>query len=431
VIPLDRRRRWYRLHRLFRELLRTQLERDEPAMARQLTRRAAVWCMGNDLPEAAVDYAIAAGDADQAARLVVDVALPTYAAGRLSTLQRWFDWLETSGQAERHGPLALLGAWVSALTGRPAAAERWRETVERWPSDDPAGGGTLPVDGSLALLEAALCRRGVERMQADAETALRLAPTGTPPQAAAQLLLGIAYLLAGDLGSADHSLANAAQAGEELGVDVATIAFAERSILAMGRGDWSQAELLTERARAGARPEWLERYAASALLDAALARLDVHRGDVPQARSDLAHAEDLRPQLTYALPHLAVQVRLELARTYLALTDVAAAKSALWEADSVLWQRPDLGVLQGQAEELRARLGAMRTGAIGASSLTPAEVRLLRLLGTHDSFREIGGQLYLSQHTVKSHALSIYRKFGVSSRSEAIRYARDLGLLIQ
>jgi LuxR family maltose regulon positive regulatory protein len=88
-------------------------------------------------------------------------------------------------------------------------------------------------------------------------------------------------------------------------------------------------------------------------------------------------------------------------------------------------------VLRGQAEELRAQLGAMRRGAIGASSLTAAEVRLLRLLGTHFSFREIGGQLYLSQHTVKSQALSIYRKFGVSSRSEAIQYARDLGLLLQ
>ena len=168
-----------------------------------------------------------------------------------------------------------------------------------------------------------------------------------------------------------------------------------------------------------------------ALLDAVLARLAIHRGDVPRARSALARAEDLRRRLTYALPHLAVQVRLELAHTYLALTDVAAAKRALWEVDNVFRQRPDLGVLRGQAEELRAQLGAMRTGAMGASSLTAAEVRLLRLLGTYYSFREVGGQLHLSQHTVKSQALSIYRKFGVSSRSEAIQYARDLGLHVQ
>jgi LuxR family maltose regulon positive regulatory protein len=431
VIPVDRRRRWYRLHRLFRDVLRSQLERDEPEVAVRLIRRASEWCEGNDLPEAAVDYAMAAGDPDRAARLVVRVALPAYAGGRLSDLERWFDWLEAAGFADRHQAIALVGAWVNALAGRPAAAERWTEAAERQASDDPPVDGILPVDGSLALLKAALCRRGVQEMRTDATNALSLAPTGSPPQATAQLLLGIAHLLAGDLSSADHSLANAAQAGEELGVDVAPVALAERSILAMGRGDWPLAEDLAERARGSAHPEWLERYPASALLYAALARLAVHRGDVPQARSDLAHAEGLRPQLTYALPHLAVQVRLELARTYLALTDVAAAKTTLWEVDNLLWNRPDLGVLLDQAEELGAQLGAMREGTIGASSLTGAEVRLLRLLGTHYSFREIGGQLYLSQHTVKSQAMSIYRKFGVSSRSQAIQHARDLGLVLQ
>ena len=426
VIPLDRRRRWYRLHRLFRELLRSRLERDEPALATQLTRRAADWCERNGLPEAAVDYAIAAGDAGRAVRLVVEVALPTYSAGGLATLQRWFDWLESVGAADRYAAVPLLGAWVHALGGHPAAAERWTEAVERWPD-----GGADQTDGPLALLKAALCRHGVKQMRADARAAFGLAPTGSELLAAAQLLVAIADLLAGDLDSADHGLAVAAQVGEELGADVALVALAERSILAMGRGDWQQAELLAERARSAAREEWLEQYVSSALLHVVLARLAIHHGDVPQARSALACAEGLRPKLTYALPHLAVQVRLELARCYLALTDLSAAKTAMWEVDSLLWQRPDLGALRDQAEELRTQLGAMRKGPMGGSSLTPAEVRLLRLLGTHYSFREIGGQLYLSQHTVKSQAMSIYRKFGVSSRGEAIQYARDLGLLVQ
>ena len=124
-------------------------------------------------------------------------------------------------------------------------------------------------------------------------------------------------------------------------------------------------------------------------------------------------------------------MRLELARNYLALTDAAAARTMLWEADDLLSRRPRLGLLRDQAAELHAQLDAMRMDAVGSSSLTAAEVRLLRLLGTHYSFREIGGQLYLSQHTVKSQAMSIYRKFGVSSRSEAIRHARDLGLLVE
>jgi LuxR family maltose regulon positive regulatory protein len=103
----------------------------------------------------------------------------------------------------------------------------------------------------------------------------------------------------------------------------------------------------------------------------------------------------------------------------------------LREADEVLRRRPHLGILGRQADELRAELDAARMEAIGSSSLTAAELRLLRLLGTHHSFRGIGEQLYLSRHTVKSHAMSIYRKLGVSSRGEAIQRARELGLLAE
>jgi LuxR family maltose regulon positive regulatory protein len=66
---------------------------------------------------------------------------------------------------------------------------------------------------------------------------------------------------------------------------------------------------------------------------------------------------------------------------------------------------------------------------LGASSLTAAELRLLPLLATHLTFREIGQRLHLSPHTVKTHALSIYRKLGVSSRSQAIQHTQRLGLL--
>ena len=64
-----------------------------------------------------------------------------------------------------------------------------------------------------------------------------------------------------------------------------------------------------------------------------------------------------------------------------------------------------------------------------ASSLTPAERRLLPLLATHLSFREIGANLYISRNTVKTQAIAVYRKFGVTSRSAAIARAIDLGLI--
>ena len=60
--------------------------------------------------------------------------------------------------------------------------------------------------------------------------------------------------------------------------------------------------------------------------------------------------------------------------------------------------------------------------------LTAAELRLLPLLATHLSFPEIAGEMFLSRHTVKSQAISIYRKLGASSRSQAITLSRELGL---
>jgi LuxR family transcriptional regulator, maltose regulon positive regulatory protein len=50
------------------------------------------------------------------------------------------------------------------------------------------------------------------------------------------------------------------------------------------------------------------------------------------------------------------------------------------------------------------------------------------LLSTHLSFREMGERLHISQHTVKSQALSVYRKLGVSSRSQAIQCIQQTGL---
>jgi LuxR family maltose regulon positive regulatory protein len=55
-------------------------------------------------------------------------------------------------------------------------------------------------------------------------------------------------------------------------------------------------------------------------------------------------------------------------------------------------------------------------------------MRLLPLLSTHLSFREMGERLFVSSHTVKTQVYSVYRKLGVSSRSEAVARVQELGL---
>jgi LuxR family maltose regulon positive regulatory protein len=146
------------------------------------------------------------------------------------------------------------------------------------------------------------------------------------------------------------------------------------------------------------------------------------------ARYYVGRAARLRPLLTYALPVVSVQALLELTRSYIALPDPGGAAAALEQVHDILQQRPDLGVLPGQAEKLQSRLAKITEVAVGASSLTAAELRLLPLLPTHLSFREIGERLYLSKNTVKTQAYSVYRKLGVSSRSGAVARMHELGL---
>jgi LuxR family transcriptional regulator, maltose regulon positive regulatory protein len=144
----------------------------------------------------------------------------------------------------------------------------------------------------------------------------------------------------------------------------------------------------------------------------------------------LVSAQRLRPLLTYAHPHLAVQTRIELIRVHLALADLAGARTLMREIDEILKRRPELGTLVGEAQALRARLSAEHAPtAPGVSSLTAAELRVLPLLATHLSFPEIGAEIFLSPHTVKSQAMSIYRKLDASSRHQAVTRSRELGLL--
>jgi len=100
------------------------------------------------------------------------------------------------------------------------------------------------------------------------------------------------------------------------------------------------------------------------------------------------------------------------------------------EVDEILAHRPDLGTLTTQAVELRTHIGSVRSGrSPGPTTLTAAELRLLTFLPTHLSFREIGARLFVSPNTVKTQAISVYRKLGVSTRSDAVQAARALRLL--
>jgi LuxR family transcriptional regulator, maltose regulon positive regulatory protein len=427
LVPLDRRGFWYRYHHLFRDMLLAELERLEPGLLPVLRRRAAAWCEANDRPEEALEYAMAAGDVDTAARLVQRLWLPTDRQGRFVTLQRWFRWLEQRDEIGRYPLIVVSAAVVAAETGRPADAERWADTVDTWQYGDSSRPADPVTEAWAGVLRAIMCRCGVEQMRTDADEAVRKFAAANTMMPVALLCQAFARILSDDHDGSDALLEEAARIAGEVGShEVQADALCERSLLAMANGDWSRAEILAAQAREALRPIGMETLLASAVL----ARGAVHRGDLTAARRELVSAQRLRPLLTYAIPHLAVQARIQLIHVHLALADVAGARTLLREIEEILKRRPDLGTLTGEARELRARLSAERAPATpGVSSLTTAELRILPMLATHLSFPEIGAEMFLSPHTVKSQAMSIYRKLGASSRNQAVIRSRELGLL--
>jgi LuxR family maltose regulon positive regulatory protein len=431
LVPLDRRGEWYRYHHLFRDMLLAELHRLEPGLLPVLRRRAAGWYLRNGWPEEALEYSMAAGDVDEAARLAGQLVVPAYRQGRVRTIQRWFGWLEDRGGIEGRPMVAVLASLFSALTGRPVDAERWADAVDRWQYGDGNRPGDPSAEAWAALLRAILCRRGVEQMRADADEAVHLFAAGTFLTPAPALLQGVARILGGDHDGGDLSLEDAVSIGQETDApDDLAVALCQRSLVAMARGQWSRAEVLAGQARTALRRARIEESYATPLICALRARAALHRGDVPAAREQLVDAQRLRPLLTYALPYLAVQTRIELARVHLALADQAGARTLMREVDDLLRRRPGLGTLTGEAGTLRAQLSRERgSGVPGASALTTAELRLLPLLSTHLSFPEIGQELFLSRSTIKTEAMSIYRKLGASSRTQAVTRSRELGLL--
>jgi LuxR family transcriptional regulator, maltose regulon positive regulatory protein len=431
LVPLDRRGKWYRYHHLFRDMLLADLDRLEPELIPVLRRRAAAWCARNGLPEPALEYCIAAGDVETAADLVGRLVLPTYQQGRVATVQRWFRWLQDRGGIGKHPMAAVLASVVSAVTGRPAEAQRWADVVDQWQFGGAPRPDDPPAEAWAALVRAVLCRGGVKQMRADADEAVRRFAAEGIRAPIAPLCQGLARILSGDLDGGDASFADAVVIATEAGAPEGLAeALSERSLVAMARGDWSRAEDLEEQARGTLRRAGIEDSYATTLVSAVAARVALHRGDAQAARQHLVGAQRTRGLLTYAFPHLAVQARIELIRVRLALGDLAGARTLMQEVNELLRHRPALGSLVGEAQALRDQLASQRGSSIpGASSLTAAELRLLPMLSTHLSFAEIAAEMSLSRSTISSQAMSIYRKLEAGSRSQAVARSRELGLL--
>ena len=188
LVPLDRRRGWYRYHALFREFLLGELRRVEPDVIAKLHLRAADWYESNGSPALALEHLLNTTERDRCVQLVTELALPTYQAGQMSTVQRWLSTLGDSA-IEEYPPLAVLAGWIAVLTGQTADAQRWAAFLDTASFDLMPVDGTASFESARAMLRAPMCRAGPEQMATDASFAVAEEPPWSPWRATALVLV--------------------------------------------------------------------------------------------------------------------------------------------------------------------------------------------------------------------------------------------------
>ena len=427
LVPLDRRRDWYRYHALFREFLLAELRRFEPDAVMKLHLRAADWYEANGSGPMAVEHLLNTNERDRCVQLVTSLVLPIYLNGQISTAVRWLSTLGNDA-IEGYPPLLVLAGWIAALSGEVVETERLTAVLDTASYDEVPADGSASFASARAMLLSMVCPTGATQAAADAELALAVEPVWSPWRDQALCLAGEAALVVGDVARSRELFGDLFALGVDS--DATVLGRAEVAVLDMGRDRWSEAAEHVNAALLMIERTHMSDYSTSALAFAAAARLAVHRGDRAGAERHLTAAMRARVHCTAALPVMAVRVRLHMSKAYLSLGDRAAAHHLLREIDDVLRVRPDLGALVAEVTEFRDVVAsASQSGAAGLPPLSPAELRLLPYLQTHLTFSEIGERLFVSRNTVSSQASSIYRKLGASSRNDAVTQATANGLI--
>ena len=235
----------------------------------------------------------------------------------------------------------------------------------------------------------------------------------------------------------DHALARRRlEEGERLAgafgtVTIRAMCLAQLASVAVAEESWSLGASLARQAAAEVRSEGLADIATLAPVFTISALTLAHQGEVESARRGDPARE--APARRRRHPGRAVVRRRGPPQPRArepAPRRRGRGPDAPVEARRAAATAADLGSLNDVLEELTAMAdGFSAGGEDGPSALTTAEVRLLHFLPTHLTFAEIGERVHLSRNTVKTQAVSVYRKLDVSSRSDAVERATELGLL--
>jgi len=418
----------YAMHPLFAEALRAALARDEPALAPELHRRAGDFYATRGRIDAAVRHALAAGDVDGATALVFSV-MPGYeASGRASTLVAWLKRFPEI-EIERRPALALTRAWTRIDAGDGDGARAFLALARRAGQGERLPGGA-PVEALAALTEAALTEGGVAEVVRLSVESRALDDEERPWDCVAFLFEGACRHIAGDRERATVLLRECVESSGTLMPSVNALALSQLALMAIESDDFDGAGDLAGRARRRVDGNRLNDYATHAFTFAVSALVAARRGELDIAASEARHSAGLLALFQHVSPWLTAQATVVLTRAVLRMGDLAAARSLASDAQRALRGLPDAVVLHELLDDAWERIQASGLELpLGPSSLTTAERRVLQHLPSHLTFRQIGERLHVSQNTVKTQALAVYRKLDVNSRADAVRRGQELGLL--
>ena len=435
LIPLDESRSWFRFHHLFASAARSELELADPERVPRLHAAAARWFREHGHVDEAVMHSLASGSTSDASELVQASWLNYVGSGRAATVVGWLDSLGPS--AIDGDPAArVTAAWMAALSGDQSALAEHLAGLEEVKELGPLPDGTRTVESAIGMIQGLFGYGGPAEMTSGAQRALELETDGRSPYySVAHLARGHAAYVEGDLDLAVNLLAKAvAQRGRpsdhpDTG-PVLPVAGRGR-VRPPGAQPWAG-----RGCHAGRRFGWAAGNAAgipglhgTGPGPGRGRRDDSGRGH-DRTRTGAAQEEPGPRALGGAPPRPGGGPGGHRGRR--ARGGEAAGRRGVGP-DGCL-SRGD-GAHAGETARDRRRDLARRplpqrtTEPLGHEVLTDRELEVLRLLQGSLSLSEIAGELYISPNTVKTHAKAVYRKLGVSSRTEAVRVARGSQLV--
>jgi len=431
LTPTDAGAIHYRWHPLVRQALLDELRFLEPELEPSLRLRACTWCLEQGDVEAAIGHACEGGDPARAGALLWPVIPRLVMSGRWPQVRQWLGHF--SDQQITDSPeLGASAAHAALAEGDLDAARRWALHAAAAAERSPTGSQGSSIDAGIAVIDAVAATPGVSEMRAAASRACASEPGDSLWQPISLLLRGTAAYLAGELDDADELLDRAiAMAGSSVPT-LTALCLSQRATIALHREEWELAGDLASRAVDLAAAHNLGGDPVSALVLAASAASAAHDGRADEAKRDVRASLDLLTTLSDSVAWYGAEVRILLACARLWLADVVGARTLLAQASRLGRRTRGAAVFEHWFNMCWSHMDTLAEATLaGPSALTIAELRVLRFLPSHLSFREIAARLGVSANTVKTQAHSVYRKLGAASRSEAVARAQDTGLLGQ